>query len=160
PRVDVEVSPSPLAPGERATVVVRARGADAASRVSASVDDRPIRLWPDPEPGVYRGEFSSDTAPRLSRVRATVSDQIGRTASTLVPVRRDVRHPAGAARVPLAMLASSHGGIDVSPDRIGRLEQFVRDAAKPARAPRPMRPMRSAWWLAPFATSLVVEWWL
>lgn len=160
PPVDITVTPSPLGTGERATVVVRARGAAASARFSASVDDRPIRLWPDAERGTYNGEFVADIAPRLSKVRAVVADGIERSASAAIPVRTDVRHASDATLAPLAMLASAHGGVDAMPERVEDLERFVRGSVKPGRARRSARPMRSAWWFGPFAACLAGEWWL
>jgi hypothetical protein len=160
PPVDIIVTPSPVGTGERAAVVVRARGAAASARFSASVDDRPIRLWPDAEPGVYRGEFVADTKPRVSKVQATVADGIERSDSAAVAVRAGARHASDPALAPVAVLASAHGGVDVAPERIADLERFVRGSVKPLRAPQPARPMRSAWWMAPFAACLAGEWWL
>jgi hypothetical protein len=56
------------------------------------------------------------------------------------------------------MLASSHRGIDVSPDRIAEVERFVRSAVSPPRATFVGHPMRSVWWVVPFAACLSVEW--
>src|SRR5262249_11962627 len=107
PPLDVEVSPSPLRPGQRADVIVRARNADAGVRMSATVDGRPIRLLPDAEPGVYRGEMIAAAAPGRAIVRATMADGGGHAAARMVPVTADARAPSGAA-LPLAWLASGH----------------------------------------------------
>jgi hypothetical protein len=160
PLVDITVTPSPLETGERAAVVVRARRAAASARFTASVDHRPIRLWPDAEPGTYRGEFVADMTPRVSRVQVDVADGIERSAAADIPVRSSVRHASDPMLAPLAMLASAHGGVDAAPERVADLERFVRASVKPGRAPRSVRPMRSAWWIPPFAACLAGEWWL
>jgi hypothetical protein len=62
--------------------------------------------------------------------------------------------------VPLSLLATSRGGIDVSPDRLADLEAYLRReiSAPPVRTT--IHPMRSVWWIVPFAASLSAEWWL
>ena len=62
--------------------------------------------------------------------------------------------------VPLSLLATSRGGIDVSPDRLADLEAYLRRevSAPPVRATT--HPMRSGWWIVPFAACLSGEWWL
>jgi hypothetical protein len=161
PPLDVAVSPPALRPGEPADVVVRARGLDAPARVSASIDrDRPIRLWPDAEPGLYRGRFVAGTTPGRATINAVASDRAERAASRVVPVRADARHGADSLIVPLSMLAASHGGIDVTPDRLADVERFIRVNVQAPRAPIGRHPMRSVWWIVPFAACLSGEWWL
>ena len=58
------------------------------------------------------------------------------------------------------MLASSHGGIDITPEDIGRLVQFIQRTVSPVMTTMPRRPMHSAWWIVPFAACLSAEWWL
>jgi hypothetical protein len=159
PPVDVDVVPSPLRPGERGEVVVRARHADPRARVSASAGDRPLRLWPDAERGVYRGEVIAAATPGRAVVRATVADGGRQSAARIVPVIAGARRSSGDAP-PLALLASAHGGIDVPPDRLVDLERVVRERVPAARARVPAHPLRSPWWLAPFAACLAGEWWL
>jgi hypothetical protein len=160
PVVDVSVTPQVLRPNEAGEVVVRARSATAAARASASIDDHPIRLWPDAEAGVYRGTFVAAAAERRSVVRAVGSDAIDRTATAVVPVRTGVHHAADAGVAPLAMLASSHRGINVDADHVADLVRFVRDAVKSPRTTVPAHPMRSPWWIAAFGGCLGGEWWL
>jgi hypothetical protein len=81
------------------------------------------------------------------------------SASRAVPIRSDVRQLDRAGAPSLAMLASSHRGIDVTPGRIVELERFLRDAVNTPRAPRTRHPMRSAWWIVPFTLCLSTEWW-
>jgi hypothetical protein len=60
----------------------------------------------------------------------------------------------------LAMLASSHRGIDVTPDHVVDLERFLRGAVTSPRTTVVRHPMRSTWWILPFAICLSAEWWL
>ena len=152
PDVDIRFEPALLHPGERGEVVVRVRSHTAAP-VSATLDgDQPIRLLPDPEGGVYRGRFTAGATP-------------GRSAIDVMGVKRTVLVQADVHRVrpvapSLAMLASSHRGIDVAPERVSELEAFVRKAVAAPRIQQVRHPMRSAWWILPFAFCLSSEWWI
>ena len=161
PPIDVEVRPAILAPGEVADVIVRLRAAGPGSRVSARVDGRPFRLWPDAGRGVYRGRFTAEpVSSGRSAIDARAADDRGEhTAMAPVLVRESVA-PAAEGRLPLALLAAAHGGIDVAPDRIGELVSFIRTRTRAPSALRTVHPMRSGWWLAAFAASLSGEWWL
>jgi hypothetical protein len=128
--------------------------------VSASVDgDQPIRLLPDPEAGVYRGRFVAKHAPGSSTIDVRAAAAQPLSASHRFVVSSDAHRlpPSGA---PLAMLASSHRGIDVSPDRVQELERFVRGAFVAPRTRQVRHPMRSTWCMLPFALCLSAEWWL
>jgi hypothetical protein len=162
PALDVEVLPSPLRPGEPGEVIVRARRADAAVRVRASVDDRPIRLWPDAERGVYRGAVTAPATAGRAIVRAAVDATATsgeHSAARFVPVVTGARSASGMAP-PLALVASAHGGINVTPDHFPELARFLRARVQSGRTRRFAHPMRSPWWIAPFAACLAGEWWL
>ena len=169
PPIAIDVEPTVLRPAERGDVIVRVRSRDAAA-VSAWLDgDQPIRLVPEPEAGVYRGSFVAKNAPGRSTidVRAAGASSAlpgpkrpGRqTASRTLLVRPDVARIAPTAPS-LAMLASSHRGIDVGPERISDLERFLRGAIRESRTRQERHPMRSTWWILPFALCLSAEWWM
>jgi hypothetical protein len=166
PPVAVSVDPPILVPGEwgDVTVRVRSRGAGA---VSASLDgDQPIRLIPDAEPGVYRGRFVARATPGRSTLEVRADDLPGpgglgrRTVSRTLIVQADAHRVAPAAASPLALLSASHRGIDVTPEHRTDLERFLGSAVATPRAPTVRRPMRSTWWILPFAFCLSAEWWL
>jgi len=81
------------------------------------------------------------------------------TAQRIVPVARDARAATPDFFAPLALLSASHKGIDVSPDRIDDVERFVRRVIVPPRERIVRRPMRSPWWMLPFAACLAADWW-
>ena len=170
PPIAIDVEPTVLRQAERGDVIVRVRSRDAAA-VSAWLDgDQPIRLVPEPEAGVYRGSFVAKNAPGRSTidVRAAGASSAlpgpkrpGRqTASRTLLVRPDVARIAPTAAPSLAMLASSHRGIDVGPERISDLERFLRGAIRESRTRQERHPMRSTWWILPFALCLSAEWWM
>ncbi len=78
-------------------------------------------------------------------------------ASFIVAPDAHVPRPSGPS---LSLLAESHGGIDVTPDTLSDLERRLRRDVSAPPAPVERRPMRSAWWIIPFAGCLSAEWWL
>ena len=159
PPIAIGVDPPLFRPGEAGAVTVRLRPGDVTA-VSASIDgDQPVRLLPDAEAGLYRGRFVAKQTPGLStiEVRALAAQPLSGSRQFLVSTGAHRLAPNGA---PLAMLASSHRGIDVSPDRIPELERFVRRAVVAPRTRQIRHPMRSAWWMLPFTLCLSAEWWL
>ncbi len=58
------------------------------------------------------------------------------------------------------MLAAARGGIDVPPERLADLESYLRREVTASRVQSATQPMRSGWWLLPFAACLGGEWWL
>ena len=166
PAVDVEIAPAVARPGETVRVVARvhrsalAAGATGPVQVSAGLDSgEPVRLWPEAESDVFSGSFAAGLAgvQRIT-VSAGADGAEGSTGSAVMAVDPSVRRTERL--VPLSLLATSRGGIDVSPDRLADLEAYLRRevSAPPVRATT--HPMRSRWWIVPFAACLSAEWWL
>jgi hypothetical protein len=148
PPIAIDVEPPLLRPGDAGTVIARVRARDA-EVVSASIDGQPLRLWPATESGVYRGEFVASAAPGRSAIEVRAEARAARGPNQLrqgsgVPpnpsaeaegpglrgtrtllVRPDAR-PFRPETPSLSLLAQSHRGIDVTPDRIPDLERFLR----------------------------------
>jgi hypothetical protein len=159
PPIAIEVEPPLLRPGEQGDVIVHLRPVDLA--VSAMLDgDQPIRLRPEPEAGVYRGRFTVKATAGRSTVAVRATGAQSPLAARTILVRSDVERVRPAAGPSLSMLAASHRGIDVPPDRLADLERFVRNAVTSPRTPIVRHPMRSVWWIVPFVACLSAEWWL
>jgi hypothetical protein len=75
-------------------------------------------------------------------------------------VAPDAIAPAPDDRDLIAAWAASRGGQVVPESRLGELPGVLDRALAPVSRPTTWRPMRSAWWIAPFALSLGAEWWL
>lgn len=73
------------------------------------------------------------------------------------PVSGLLHEPAGP---PLALLAATHGGVDVAPDRLADFERLLRSSVVGPPSQLERRPMRSLWWMIPFTACLNGEWWL
>jgi len=155
--IDV-IAPEPSAADPR--VRVRLRGADAQTSVSAALaSGEAVRLWP----GAQRGSFSgvlSPSRPGANRIDV-VAESGGRTE------RASARFVAGAhvyaveePIVPLSLLSATHGGVDVRPDDLSRLGAWLQRTVAAKTAPVAVHPMRSPWWMIPFAGCLSIEWWI
>src|SRR5262249_49745699 len=115
------------------TLRVRSRGV---SSVSASLDrNQPIRLLPDPEAGRYRGRFVARETSGRSTLTVEAQGSQPLTASLTLVVPSDVRRVLDASAPALAMLASSHRGIDVAPEGLADLEAFIRRSVGSLRVP-------------------------
>ena len=160
--IDVTVVPAHAAVGDRVRVVARVRSLEARElgnriAISASVDDQPIRLWPDARSGTFVGEFVVDrrTATRTRRVTATIAGS--GSGSRLLAIGASAR-PIAAP--PLSQLSAARSGVDVDPSSLDRLLRHLRRAIPPQPMGAVQHPMRSAWWFIPFAACLCGEWWL
>jgi hypothetical protein len=60
----------------------------------------------------------------------------------------------------LSTAVAAFGGVTVEADGIAALVTRLRASATPRHTPVPVHPMRSAWWIVPFAACLGGEWWL
>ncbi|MBZ5557273.1 MAG: hypothetical protein LAO77_08380 [Acidobacteriia bacterium] len=162
PPVDVRIEPPLLAPHETGDVIVRVRSRplNDAAPASATIDGTPIRLRPDPEAGVYRGTFVARDTPGRSRVDVRVDGTRAQSASATIVVDQDAHRVDPESPAPLSMLATSHGGVDATPDRLDTIEQWARGAVSTPATREARHPMRSAWWMIPFTACLAGEWWL
>ena len=157
PLVDVDIVPSLPAAGDRVRVSVRARGG--AGTVLATLDGTEVvRLWPGAESGVFTGTFAAPAARGVHTVEVTadgVKREIGRGRFVVGAEAASI-----APAAPLALLAASHGGINVGASDLAALERHLRATIVPSRAAVRYRAMRSPWWLLPFAVCLNAEWWM
>jgi hypothetical protein len=130
-------------------------------RVSARLETgEPIRLWPEAGADGFSGSFVA-SGPALQRVTVSAAEgeAPGVSGSALVAVD----HAAGRAEpivLPLAMLAASRGGINVTPEHLSDLEAYLRREVSAPPARTTAHPMRSGFWILPFAACLGGEWWL
>ena len=180
PAVDVEIAPAVARPGESVRVVARvhrpafAAGGTAPLQVSARLDSgEPVRLWPEAEADVFSGSFAAGLPADLSAVASATAGLAGTqriavsagadgaegaTGSAVLAVDPTARRAEHL--VPLSLLATSRGGLDVSPDRLADLEAYLRREVSAPPVRTTAHPMRSGWWIVPFAACLSTEWWL
>jgi hypothetical protein len=157
--------PGTLGPGEWGVVQVTLR--DAALRAADAPGVAPqvaaeltghgdIRLWPTMLPGVMRGEFRAPMEPGAWTLRVVTGD-IG--AETTVAVAEHPHQGRHGERELLAALVSARGGAVLDASGAASLPRLLQQVLQSERSPRPWHPMRSPWWIVPFAAALGGEWW-
>jgi hypothetical protein len=167
PLVDISVEPAIIRPAGRAAITVRVRDTEipwgdlialpaiVARVIGPAVKiDEPIRLWPTAEPGVYEGEWRGRVAGAY-----TVSVVAGALrGDATVTVASDAAHPSSADPESLVLAATASGGQAFPIDRAPALVGAMKAAYPPRRVVRATHPMRSPWWVVPFAGLLCAEW--
>jgi hypothetical protein len=168
PRVRVEVEPAVARVGD--TVKIRAwlRGTElqesGAALTSGRVEaraigpaqhvDEVVRLWPGDDPGFFEGEW---TVPAVGDYDLAVSRGDAR-GDARVSALADVKKGADADSDALGLLVRTTGGATVSPDRLGDLIATLEARYAPQPQDVRVHPMRSPWWMLPFALALTGEW--
>jgi hypothetical protein len=168
--IDVRLDDAVLSPGETTSVRVTLREASLAEIVEgrsiaatvAAVIEGPagerqaLRLWPDGGIGRFAGTLVAPAAAGAYRV--AVSNAGTRAEANLI-VASGAARPASSEPDLLEAWARSRGG-QVVP--IGRVREVLAGLER-LLPPDPQRarwyPMRSPWWIVPFAAALGAEWW-
>jgi hypothetical protein len=114
-------------------------------------------LWPDARRGDFTGSFVVDGEHGASPIVTVTLGDGTASGSARLMVDPHARESVGP---PLALLATTRGGVDVGPDDLAPLERHLRATVLSTTADAIRRPMRSAWWFVPFAACLSTEWWL
>lgn len=168
--VDLQVSAVPQLPGAESEVVVSSRraalaelrsGATARSAASVAVElpsgRQDVRVWPTGSQGVFRGNIHAPSVPGVYRVVAT-ADGASASAPLVVADRVMLANPSEPGL--LAALAGAFGGTVLPASRLSELPALMQKVLVPVPRRVVWHPMRSLWWLLPFALLLSAEWWL
>ena len=165
PNLRVSIDRSALRPGDETALTVQWRAMDPApSRLTATArqtcgsDSSAIRLWPSGHPGELSGVVRA-VSPGTCIIRAAITDPEQLEASTPLVVAPDVSSVTTSGPAFVTAI-QANGGIVVSEDRWHELVDRTHAQLPPERGPRESRPMRSPWWILPFAVCLGGEWWL
>lgn len=160
PPLLLDVSPRVQTIGGAVSVLVRIRDA-ASSAATASAhlvapdgSIQPVRLWP----GVEAGTFEGSARPRHAGVHTLKAASANARAEARF-VARTARHVDPDRPDALRAFATSHGGQVYRPGDLERLAADLRARIPAAVERRPVHPMRSPWWIVPFAGCLCGEWW-
>ena len=89
----------------------------------------------------------------------TVSADGMSTTAPLVVVA-NASHPTPDDRDLVTAWTASRGGRAMSASQLAELSAEVKRAIHPTPRRETWYPMRSAWWIVPFALLLSAEWWL
>jgi len=169
PPIDLRLSPAVARPGEAVRVLVDVRSTElratsdgrqapalSAELLTMAGERASIRLWPAPRAGQFEGTFDAPSEGGYL-VRATGVRPVSDPSSVEVPllVASDVVHPSQDGERALRYLAAATGGVVIgdpadAPAALASVEPLERDEV--------VRPMRSAWWILPFAALLCAEW--
>ena len=164
--VELRLSPSLVEPGQEVQVRVTVRDAFLSEREQVSVRSRasltserdsiPIRLWPGPSPGIFTGSVVAPRNPGTYRL--SVESGSERASAPLV-VDSVARRPGSDKSDLLNAFVSSRGGVTIGATDLNRLPSLISSAVQSASRVETWHPMRSPWWIVPFALLLGAEWW-
>ncbi|MDQ3071385.1 MAG: hypothetical protein M3R55_16850 [Acidobacteriota bacterium] len=165
--LEVRVTPPLAAPGEEVLIEaavrdLQARSIEVRATLAGEGAPQPIRLWPSPAPGVFHGRVAAPSRGGAVRVDATsrVEDGSGslHASAPFLVDRNGSGISVDAAQASLAALASTHGGTFIAGGSLDATRDALRDAFPAHAIPVETRPMRSPWWIVPFAVLLGSEW--
>jgi hypothetical protein len=165
PALQVNAEPAIARPGEPTRITARMRDVPDGDVIAipplrarvispeAAIDE-PIRLWPTAEPGVFEGEWRGH-APGMYNVSVSTGELRG---DATVTIASSVIHASAADSAALALAANATGGRAVPAADMPSLIEAMKQAHPPQRVVRAAYPMRSPWWIVPFAALLCAEW--
>ncbi|MEO7361726.1 MAG: hypothetical protein ABI120_15450, partial [Gemmatimonadaceae bacterium] len=170
PAIEIEFAARPFEPGEAVEIIVTSRAAALAElragltlrteMAVALVTDSgrsAVRVWPTGTPGSFRGTLRAPGQPGTYSLIAAAS---GSSAARGLVVSRDVRVENSREPGLLASFVNAHGGSVVAAEQLAELPALLERVLQPTLRRVVWHPMRSAWWLLPFAAALSLEWYL
>ncbi|HUF46481.1 MAG TPA: hypothetical protein VMM93_01635 [Vicinamibacterales bacterium] len=163
--VEIRMDPRVVRPGGAMTMRVDVRPGGVVSEaesVGAWLDAEgaraPIRLWPV-APGTFEARVEAPDVPGVHR--AVVRAEAGEVAADFVVAPDATAVAAEVAR--LGAWSTAHGGrlvlLSTIADPHAGLLAALDAIVTPSSRPVVWHPMRSAWWIVPFALVLGGEWW-
>jgi hypothetical protein len=163
PPLDLRVTPAAARPGERLRITVQVRRSELETGGGLGVDgiaavltgpggaEQRIRLWPGTRAGLFEAEIEAPDAGgytvRASGAQSSVEIPL-LVSGDVVQVRTD------AGRAWRLAAAVTGGAVVTRPEALrGALTSVSTGTVE-----RAVRPMRSPWWIVPFAGLLCAEW--
>ena len=164
--IEIDLTSRAMAPGQSTHLTVWVRSAalsnvaDSPVPVSATLagpgDTARVRLWPTATPGTFAGTIVAPRAPGVYRITASSGAD---SSDVALVVDSAARVPARDERHLLDAIASSRNGRLVPETELGSLSRVLQSAVESTSRVETWYPMRSAWWILPFALLLGGEWW-
>jgi hypothetical protein len=169
PRLQLMLTPAVVRPNQPARLTVRIRRTEltqddggaakgilppiAADMVGPDGETQMIRLWPSIDAGMFEGDVHVATT-GVHNVRVTTST--GMSADSALVVDAGAALTRSASRI-VQDIPGLTGGVAVQSSDLAPLVQHL------SRLPRPeyravIHPLRSPWWMVPFALALCGEW--
>ena len=131
-------------------------GAVVAATIEHDGAPMPISLWPDHELGRLRGTVRAPSTPGQYRIVVTSG---GARADAPIAVVPDAAQPTPDERDLIAAWTHSRRGEAIPASRLQDLPAMLVQSLAPVSRAETWHPMRSPWWLVPFAFGLGAEWW-
>lgn len=166
--IELRVPNVPVPPGTAVAVKLTSRAAalseltptasirsTAAVHLEASNGQSMVRVWPTATPGEFAGTLNAPTQPGTYRISASAD---GAAATAPLIVSANIGSGNAAEADVLTAWVAGRGGEVIAANRIGELAEFVNRHVKLVERRVVWRPMRSAWWIVPFALALGAEW--
>lgn len=168
--VEIELPNTPQLPGTLVPIRVTSRTAALAEpqpggatnstmtvQLETPSGSKLIRVWPTASRGEFRGEFAAPSSPGAFVVSA-VADGARDHAPLVVDSGASVA--SAHAREALSAWVAGKGGEVLPESRIDDIERVVDGKVASVERRSVWHPMRSWWWLVPFAAGLSLDWWL
>jgi hypothetical protein len=162
--VDLKVIRMPPEAGGETQARVRGRSLRETTAWTAGVrrtcsdgESVPVRVWPDDAAGAFSGRVPLGTRTGC-RLVASIAN-VGEATVALA----DIAGPGAShrwSRAEMNEIAARTGGVVAPDETMQAIVQSWLAARGPERRAETRYPMRSWWWLLPFASSLAAEWWL
>ncbi|MEO6878794.1 MAG: hypothetical protein ABI205_09960, partial [Gemmatimonadaceae bacterium] len=116
-----------------------------------------IRLWPGNGIGEFRGSFRAPRTPGTYRITASGD---GVSGEAPLVVASTVFRASPNRRALLQAWVASRGGAVLSTSQLAALPNDLARTLQPVTRSEIWHPMRSVWWLLPFALTLSAEWFI
>jgi hypothetical protein len=169
PAVDVHVSPAAASPRENVDVDVTIRDAAlrelgprdtthvgiAAEIVGPRFSRTRISVWPAANVGEFHTTIRAPNDTGAYRIVVTSG---GLSADASLVVANGASRPMPSDIDLLESLAASRGGKVISAAALDGLAPAIAAIVRPASRAERWHPMRSVWWIVPFALALGAEW--
>ena len=162
--LELRLSHSLVAPRADVSILVTSRDIGSSAPIQAVLS--PIGAptaavsIPMPAPGAESSQEARIRAPLEPGTYEVIATQGADTARAPLIVATTISRDAGATPELLSAWTHSRSGRVVSGDSLTSLTRIVSDAVKPVPRMTVWHPMRSAWWIVPFALVLAAEWWI
>ena len=145
----IEVTPRDTANATPIVATIRPTDASTDSAVSLSLEAGTS--------GVWQGTMRAPEKPGQYEVLAVQG--LDSVRSPLVVAAR-VARDADDNPMLLAAWAASRGGQVIARDSVASLSRVLEGVLRPVPRITEWHPMRSPWWVVPFALALAAEWWM
>jgi hypothetical protein len=164
--ISVDLSRRALRPGEmtRARIILREpllsnhstrTGSVGVALVSDS-DSSAVRVWPEPMPGVFSASIIAPRMPGVYRLVVRSGEDRAEASIAVDVALRTARHDDPEV---VNAFVSSRGGSVIGENDLDELPDRVASAIHVVSRVETWHPMRSPWWIVPFALLLGGEWW-